>query len=105
VKRIPICWPPHQHRRRIAQHQRPRFSNTAAAAAAKLQHCAHYLFSASLKLAPNNRVIMSSASFWSNACQNAVDKPLLTLLDALRGSCGATVRRARAADCALLTAV
>jgi hypothetical protein len=78
---------------------RPRFSNTAAA------HCAHYLFSASLKLAPNNRVIMSSASFWSHACQNAVDKPLPTLLDALYGSCGATVRRARAADCALIAAV
>jgi hypothetical protein len=89
------------HRRRIA-----RFSNTAAAAAAaKLQHCAHYLFSASLKLAPNSRVIMSSASFWSNACQNAKDKLMPTLLDALHGSCGATVRRARAAACALLAAV
>ena len=48
---------------------------------------------------------MSSASFWSNACKNAIDKPLATLLDALYGSCGATVRRARAADCALLAAV
>ena len=76
-----------------------RFSNTAAA------HCAHYLFSASLKLAPNNRVIMSSASFWSNACKNAKGKPLQTLLDALYGCCGATVRRARAADCALFAAV
>ena len=76
-----------------------RFSNTAAA------HCAHYLFSASLKLAPNNRVIMSSASFWSDACETAAGKPLQTLLNALYASCGATVRRARAADCALLAAV
>jgi hypothetical protein len=52
----------------------------------------------------SNRV-MSSASFWSDACKNALDKPLQTLLDALYGSCGATVRRARAADCALLAAV
>jgi hypothetical protein len=50
------------HRRRIAQHRRARFSNTAAAAT-KLHHHAHFLFSASLKLASNNRVIMSSASF------------------------------------------
>ena len=48
---------------------------------------------------------MSSGSFWSNACKNAKDKPLQTLLDAVYGSCGATVRRARAADCALLAAV
>ena len=48
---------------------------------------------------------MSSGSFWSNACKNAIGKPLQTLLDALYGSCGATVRRARAADCALLAAV
>ena len=51
------------------------------------------------------RSIMSSGSFWSKACQNAFDKPLQTLLDAVYGSCGATVRRARAADCALLSAV
>ena len=87
--------------RKPSLHQR--FSNTAAAAT-KLQHRAHFLFSASLKLAPSNRV-MSSASFWSDACKNALDKPLQTLLDALYGSCGATVRRARAADCALLAAV
>ena len=50
---------------------------------------------------------MSSGSFWSDACKNAIYKPLQTLLDALYGSCGATVRRAaaRAADCALLAAV
>ena len=50
---------------------------------------------------------MSSASFWSDACKIALDKPLQTLLDALYGSCGATVRvrPARAADCALLSAV
>jgi hypothetical protein len=48
---------------------------------------------------------MSSASFWSDACENARGKPLQTLLNALYGSCGATVRPARAADCALLAAV
>jgi len=48
---------------------------------------------------------MSSASFWSDACKTAEDKPLQTLLNALYASCGATVRRARAADCALLAAV
>jgi hypothetical protein len=48
---------------------------------------------------------MSSTSFWSNACNNAADKPLQTLLDDAQGSCGATVRRARAAACALLAAV
>jgi hypothetical protein len=74
------------NRRRIALHQRARFS------------------SASLKLASNSRV-MSSASFWSNACKNAVDKPLQTKLDAVYASCGATVRRGRAADCALFAAV
>jgi hypothetical protein len=48
---------------------------------------------------------MSSASFWSDACKNATAKPLQTLLDALYGSCGATVIPARAACCALLAAV
>ncbi len=48
---------------------------------------------------------MSSASFWSNACKQAMDKPLQTLLDALYGSCGATVRPVRAVYCALLAAV
>ncbi len=48
---------------------------------------------------------MSSASFWSDACETAKGKPLETLLNALYASCGATVRRARAADCALLAAV
>jgi hypothetical protein len=48
---------------------------------------------------------MSSGSFWSDACKTAKGKSLQKLLDALYGSCGATVRRARAADCALLAAV
>ena len=48
---------------------------------------------------------MSSTSFWSDACKTAEDKPLQTLLNALYASCGATVRRARADDCALLAAV
>jgi hypothetical protein len=66
-------------------HQRARFS----------KHC---LFNASLKLFPSRRHNMSSGSFWSDACNNAKDKQLQTLLDAAYGSCGATVRRARAAD-------
>jgi hypothetical protein len=49
--------------------------------------------------------IMSSVSFWSDACKTARNKPLQTLLKALYASCGVTVRRARAADCALLAAV
>jgi hypothetical protein len=48
---------------------------------------------------------MSSASFWSEVCNTAKGKPLQTLLNAVYASCGATVRRARAADCALLAAV
>jgi hypothetical protein len=48
---------------------------------------------------------MSSASFWADACKNAIGKPLQTLLNAAHGSCGATVKRARAAGCALLAAV
>jgi hypothetical protein len=72
----------------------------------KLLRCAHCLFNASIKLPLiRRRSIMSSASFWSNACKQATGKPLQTLLDAAHGSCGATVRRARAADCALLAAV
>jgi hypothetical protein len=47
---------------------------------------------------------MSSASFWSDACNTAIDRPLQTLLNALYGSCGATVRPAHAANCALLLA-
>ncbi len=70
----------------------------------RLQHCAHCLFSASLKIPPSRR-IMSSRSFWSDACKTAFGKPLEDLLDLAYGSCGATVRRARAADCALLAAV
>jgi hypothetical protein len=48
---------------------------------------------------------MSSAAFWSDACKTASGKPLEALLDLAYGSCGATVRLARAADCALLAAV
>ncbi len=48
---------------------------------------------------------MSSASFWLDACNNAKDKPLQTLLDALYASCGVTVRPARAAACVLLADV
>jgi hypothetical protein len=72
----------------------------------KLQHCAHDNPSnSSLKLVSiNRRNIMSSNSFWSNACKQAKNKPLQTLLAAAHGSCGATVRPARAADSALLAA-
>ena len=43
---------------------------------------------------------MSSNSFWFNACTYATGKPLQTLVDAVYSSCGATVRRARAAAAA-----
>jgi hypothetical protein len=36
---------------------------------------------------------MSSDTFWSDACRNARNRPLPTLLEALYASCGATVRR------------
>ena len=77
----------------------------ASAASTKLQHCSRCCISASLKLPPCSSRIMSSASFWSNACNNARDKPLQTLLDAAYASCGVTVRPARAAACLLLAAV
>jgi hypothetical protein len=48
---------------------------------------------------------MSLASFWSEACNTAKGRPLQTLLNAVYASYGATVRQARAADCALLAAV
>ena len=35
---------------------------------------------------------MSSGTFWSDACQNAVDRPLQTLLGTAFASCGVTVR-------------
>ena len=36
---------------------------------------------------------MSSDTFWSDACRNARNRPLPTLLDASYASCGVTVRR------------
>jgi hypothetical protein len=45
---------------------------------------------------------MSAASFWSDACNNAEDRPLPTLMNAAYASCGVTVMRARAVDCELL---
>jgi hypothetical protein len=54
---------------------------------------------------PSRRRSMSSASFWSDACNDAEDRPLQTKLNAAYGSCGATVRRARAAVCVLRAAV
>ena len=87
---------------------RARFSNTVTPAAPRRLAAlrplpVQRLFEASP--GPSSRRIMSSGSFWSDACKNAAGKPLQTLLDALYGSCGATVRRARTADCALLAAV
>jgi hypothetical protein len=55
--------------------------------------------------AASHGIIMSSASFWSDACKNAKGRPLQTLLDALYASCGVTVRPARAAACVLLADV
>ena len=43
---------------------------------------------------------MSSNSFWFDACTYATGKPLQTLVNAAYSSCGATVRRARAAAAA-----
>jgi hypothetical protein len=75
-----------------------------------LRHCGHCLCIAALKFSPalrssSSRNIMSSASFWSEACETAMNEPLQTLLNAVYASCGATVRRARAANCALPAAV
>ena len=42
-------------------------------------------------LSPCSR--MSSDTFWSDACRNARNRPLPTLLNALHASCGVTVRR------------
>jgi hypothetical protein len=56
------------------------------ATAATANVCLCFIF-----LSPCSR--MSSETFWSNACRNAVDRQLPTLLVALRGSCGVTVRR------------
>ena len=36
---------------------------------------------------------MSSDTFWSDACKNAANRPLPTVLEALYASCGVTVRR------------
>jgi hypothetical protein len=36
---------------------------------------------------------MSSPTFWSDACRNAMGRPLQAQLDALYASCGVTVRR------------
>ena len=37
---------------------------------------------------------MSSGSFWSNACEYAMGKPLQVVLGAAHSSCGLTVRPA-----------
>jgi hypothetical protein len=42
-------------------------------------------------LSPCSR--MSSSIFWSDACRNALNRPLPALLEALYACCGATVRR------------
>jgi hypothetical protein len=36
---------------------------------------------------------MSSPTFWSDACRNAMGRPLQVQLDAVYASCGVTVRR------------
>ena len=69
-------------------------SITATACSAPLQ-----------SIPPSRRRIMSPASFWTDACNDAKDRPLQTKLNAAYGSCGATVRRARAAACVLRAAV
>jgi hypothetical protein len=44
--------------------------------------------------------LMSSGSFWSDACSNAVGRPLQALVNAAYASCGVTVRCAPAAAAA-----
>ncbi len=41
--------------------------------------------------------LMPSGSFWSDACSNAVSRPLQALVNAAHASCGVTVRCAPAA--------
>ncbi len=41
--------------------------------------------------------LVNMSSFWANACANAQNRPLQTLLDAACGSCWMTVRGASAA--------
>jgi hypothetical protein len=48
---------------------------------------------------------LSSMSFWADACNSALNRPLQTLLDSAYASCGVTVRCAAAACCALLACI
>ncbi len=49
-----------------------------------------------------SRRLMSSSSFWSDACAHANDKPVQALLDAAYASCGMTVSVLESKTCALL---
>jgi hypothetical protein len=96
-----------RHVHPLFQFKQSAAGGVVAAAPVKVppQHPQRCCISASLKLPPSISRIMSSASFWSDACNNAIGKPLQTLLNALNVSCGVTVRPARAAACVLLAAV
>ncbi len=75
---------------------RARFSNTPAAFS-KLPHRTYCCVSASLKLSPSSSRIMASASFWSDACKNAIGRSVQSFQDALYASGSVTVRPIRAA--------
>ena len=44
-------------------------------------------------LPPCSRMSSNTDTFWSDACRNAENRPLPTLLNALYAICGVTVRR------------
>jgi hypothetical protein len=67
-----------------ARHARVASAATANVVSDRLSLCFRFL-------SPCSR--MSSDTFWSDACRNARQRPLPTLLVALYASCGATVRR------------
>ena len=61
----------------------------------QLKRCVHCNFTFFSPLPPPSLPacsLMSSGTFWSNACENAKGRPLQTQLDAAFASCGVTVR-------------
>ena len=84
-------------------------ADTAAlfASTPPLQENADHSVTSALILLLSNHPAMSSATFWSEKCEQAVGRPLQAQLDAARASCGVTVRCApvAAAFHAICTAV
>ena len=66
----------------------------ALKAPTQLKRCVHCHFTFCSPLPPHLPAcsLMSSGTFWSNACKNAGGRPVQTLLDAAFASCGVTVR-------------